>query len=35
MLDLEGDKEKRFRSGFNDFYETSSEKLGWDLDYLK
>jgi ABC-type dipeptide/oligopeptide/nickel transport system ATPase component len=28
MLDLEGDKEKRFRSGFNDFYETSSEKLG-------
>jgi GTPase SAR1 family protein len=28
MLDLEGDKDKRFRSGFNDFYETSSEKLG-------
>jgi KaiC/GvpD/RAD55 family RecA-like ATPase len=28
MLDLEGDKEKRFRSGFNDFYETSSEKIG-------
>lgn len=27
MLDLEGDKDKRFRSGFNDFYETSEEKL--------
>jgi GTPase SAR1 family protein len=27
MLDLEGDKEKRFRSGFSDYYETSSEKL--------
>ena len=26
MLDLEGDKEKRFRSGFNDYYETT-EKL--------
>lgn len=27
MLDLEGDKEKRFRCGFNEYYETTSEKL--------
>jgi Tfp pilus assembly pilus retraction ATPase PilT len=27
MLDLEGDKEKRFRSGFDEYYETSEEKL--------
>jgi hypothetical protein len=27
MLDLEGDKEKRFRSGLNEYYETTSEKL--------
>ena len=27
MLDLENDKDKRFRSGFNDYYETTSEKL--------
>lgn len=28
MLDLEGPKEKRFRSGFNEYFETSSETLG-------
>ena len=27
MLDLEGDKDKRFRSGFNEYYETTTEKL--------
>jgi GTPase SAR1 family protein len=27
MLDLEGDKDKKFRSGFNEYYETIEEKL--------
>jgi hypothetical protein len=27
LLDLEGPKEKRFRSGLNEFYEINSEKM--------